>query len=100
MEVVAQNPAFTEAWIKLAECSYKLGEFDLALDYIEKAENYEKNKSEILNLKGMVYVALGRIEDARAVFNDVLKIYPNDVDSHFGLAEIELYEGILYFWHF
>lgn len=93
LEVVSQNPAFTEAWIKLADCSYKLGEFDLALDYIEKAESYEKNKSEILNLKGMVYIALGRIDDARAVFNNVLKVYPNDVDSHFGLAEIELYEG-------
>ncbi len=93
LEVVSQNPAFTEAWIKLADCSYKLGEFDLALDYIEKAEDYEKNKSEILNLKGMVYIALGRIDDARAIFNNVLKVYPNDVDSHFGLAEIELYEG-------
>ena len=93
LEVVSQNPAFTEAWIKLADCSYKLGEFDLALDYIEKAESYEKNKSEILNLKGMVYIALGRIDDARAIFNNVLKVYPNDVDSHFGLAEIELYEG-------
>lgn len=93
LEVVSQNPAFTEAWIKLADCSYKLGEFDLALDYIEKAEGYEKNKSEILNLKGMVYIALGRIDDARAIFNNVLKVYPNDVDSHFGLAEIELYEG-------
>jgi len=93
LEVVTQNPAFTDAWIKLAECSYKLGEFDLALSYIEKAEKYEKNKSEILNLKGMVYIALGRIDEAKEVFDQVLKAYPNDVDSHFGLAEIELYEG-------
>ena len=30
LEVTVENPAFTDAWYKLAECSYKLGEFDLA----------------------------------------------------------------------
>ena len=51
LEVVAQNPAFTDAWYKLAECSYKLGEFDLALQYLESAEKYEKNNLQIQNLK-------------------------------------------------
>jgi len=93
LEVTAINPAFTDAWYKLAECSYKLGEFDLALSYIDSAEKYEKNNLQIQNLKGMVYVSLGRIDDGRAIFNDILKKYPNDIDAHFGLAEIELYEG-------
>lgn len=93
LEVTAENPAFTDAWYKLAECSYKLGEFDLALNYLENAEKYEKNNQKIQNLKGMVYVSLGRIEDGRAIFNIILKKYPNDIDAHFGLAEIELYEG-------
>lgn len=93
LEVTAQNPAFTDAWYKLAECSYKLGEFDLALQYLENAEKYEKNNLAIQNLKGMVYVSLGRIDDGRSIFNDILKKYPNDIDAHFGLAEIELYEG-------
>ena len=93
LEVTAENPAFTDAWYKLAECSYKLGEFDLALNYLENAEKYEKNNQKIQNLKGMVYVSLGRIEDGRAIFNSILKKYPNDIDAHFGLAEIELYEG-------
>ena len=93
LEVTAENPAFTDAWYKLAECSYKLGEFDLALNYLENAEKYEKNNQKIQNLKGMVYVSLGRIDDGRAIFNSILKKYPNDIDAHFGLAEIELYEG-------
>ena len=93
LEVTAENPAFTDAWYKLAECSYKLGEFDLALQYLENAEKYEKNNLAIQNLKGMVYVSLGRIDDGRAIFNNILKKYPNDIDAHFGLAEIELYEG-------
>ena len=93
LEVTAENPAFTDAWYKLAECSYKLGEFDLALNYLDNAEKYEKNNQKIQNLKGMVYVSLGRIDDGRAIFNSILKKYPNDIDAHFGLAEIELYEG-------
>ena len=93
LEVTVENPAFTDAWYKLAECSYKLGEFDLALQYLENAEKYEKNNLAIQNLKGMVYVSLGRIDDGRNIFNNILKKYPNDIDAHFGLAEIELYEG-------
>ncbi len=93
LEVVKDNPAFTEAWFKLAECSYKLGEFDLALQYLESAEKYEKNNNQIQNLKGMVYVSLGQIEEGQKIFNEILKKYPNDIDAHFGLAEIELYEG-------
>ena len=93
MEVVSVNPAFSEAWYHLADCSYKLGEYDLAFSYLENAEKYEKNNSKFQNLKGMICISLGRFEDAKNIFNDVLKKFPNDVDSHFGLAELELYEG-------
>ncbi len=93
IEVVNSNPAFSDAWFRLADCSYHLGEFDLAFQYLESAEKYEKNKPEIKNLKGMILLALGRTEEARQIFNEVLKKYPNDIDAHFGLAEIELYDG-------
>ena len=93
IEVVNSNPAFSDAWYRLADCSYHLGEFDLAFQYLESAEKYEKNRSEIKNLKGMILLALGRTDDARQIFNEVLKKYPNDIDAHFGLAEIELYDG-------
>ncbi len=93
IEVVNNNPAFSDAWFRLADCSYHLGEFDLAFQYLESAEKYEKDKSQIKNLKGMILLALGRTEEARQIFNEVLKKYPNDIDAHFGLAEIELYDG-------
>lgn len=93
VEVVNLNPAFSDAWFHLSECCYHLGEFDLALQYLENAEKYEKNNSKIQNLKGMILLALGNTEDARKIFNDILKKYPNDIDAHFGLAEIELFDG-------
>ncbi len=93
LEVVNLNPAFSNAWFHLAECSYHLGQFDLAYQYLESAEKYEKNNSKIQNLKGMILLALGNIEEARSLFTEILKTYPNDIDAHFGLAEIELYDG-------
>jgi len=92
-EVIEKNPAFTEAWIRLSECSYKLGEFDLALQYLSEAEKYEPARINIQNLKGLVYLALGDTDSAKTIFNQILTKYPNDIDSHFGLAEIELLDG-------
>jgi len=93
IEVVNINPSYSEAWYRLADCSYKLGEFDLALQYLSEAEKYEKNNSTYQNLKGMILLSLGRTDEAKKIFNDILKKYPNDIDAHFGLAEIELYDG-------
>jgi len=93
IEVVNMNPAFSDAWFRLADCSYKLGEFDLAYQYLSNAEKYEKNNSNIQNLKGMILLALGQTEEARSIFNEILQHFPNDIDAHFGLAEIELYDG-------
>lgn len=93
IEVVNLNPAFSDAWFRLADCSYHLGEFDLAFQYLTNAEKYEKNNSSVKNLKGMILLALGQTEEARTIFNEILKTYPNDIDAHFGLAEIDLFEG-------
>lgn len=93
LEVVAINPAYSQAWYKLAECSYKLGEFELAQNYLTNAEKYEPTNSQYLNLKGKIFVSLGKLTEGKNLFNEILKKYPNDVEAHFGLAEIELYEG-------
>lgn len=93
LEVVAVNPAYSLAWYKLAECCYKLGEFELAQNYLTTAEKYEKNNSSYLNLKGKILVSLGKLNEGKQIFNDILKRFPNDIEAHFGLAEIELYEG-------
>lgn len=93
LEVVAINPAFSKAWYSLAECSYKLGEFELAQNYLQNAQKYESANSDVLNLKGKILVSLGNLNEAKTLFNDILKKYPNDIEAHFGLAEIELYEG-------
>ena len=93
LEAVRMNPAYADAWYHLSRVSYFLGEPDLALQYLSSAEKIEKTNSRILNLKGLIYLSLGESDKAREIFNQILKSYPNDVDAHFGLAELQLSDG-------
>ena len=93
LETVAKNPDYQKAWFLLAECSYQLDEFDLTLSYLENAEKYSPSDPKILNLRGMTYISLGKIPEAEKIFDEVLKMYPNDVTARFGRAELFLLNG-------
>ncbi|MCF0242827.1 MAG: tetratricopeptide repeat protein [Treponema sp.] len=93
LEAVRINPAFTDAWFHLAQVSYYLGEPDLAMQYLENAEKIEKSNARIRNLKGMINLSLGNDAEAFRIFSDILKDFPNDVQAHFGLAELQLIDG-------
>lgn len=92
-EALRLNPSYAQAWFALAESSYALGEYPLALQYAETAQRYLQNDSALKNLKGFIFIGLGKIQDAKAIFLDVLNRYPNDIDARFGLAELELFSG-------
>ena len=94
-EALLINPQYADAWYNLALCTFNLGEYDLAVEYADKAAKYSKNLSDIQNLKGFSLLSLGKTEDAKSVFTNVLKNYPNNVDARFGLAELDLYNGSL-----
>lgn len=87
------NPAYGSAWFHLAEVTYSLGDYTLALSYLESAEKYARNRPEILNLRGLIFISLGKLDEARSVFTEVMENYPNDIDSRFGLAELDLFSG-------
>ncbi len=89
------NPAYGEAWFHLSQVTYAVGDYSLALTYLDSADKYAKNRTDILNLRGMTYISLGRLEDARKTFNSVIKTYPNDIESRFGLAELDVFNGSL-----
>jgi len=93
LEAVHANPGYGDAWFRLAQCTYQLGQYDLALKYLTSAEKYARGNSGVQDLRGMCYIALGKITEARAEFNQVLKLKPNDIDARFGLAELELMDG-------
>ena len=94
-EALQLNPRWGLAWFNLATCTYNLGEYDLCVEYADNAARYARDVSDIKNLKGMALISLGNLDEARAVFEEVLKKYPNDIDARFGLAELNLYKGSL-----
>ena len=92
-EALQKNPVFTESWFHLAQCVYEMDEYEFALTYIDNALKYSGGRPDIMDLKGMTYISLGKLEEAEKVFADVLKKYPNDIDARFGLAELDLFKG-------
>ncbi|HBG66313.1 MAG TPA: hypothetical protein DDW78_07570 [Treponema sp.] len=94
-EALLVNPQYGDAWYNLAVCTYNLGEYDLCVEYADNAAKYSRDLSDIKNLKGMALISLGRLDEAKQVFNEVLARYPNDIDARFGLAELNLYNGSL-----
>ncbi len=93
LEAVNENSAYGEAWFRLAECSYMLGEYDLVLSQLSQAEKYLRDDSAVENLRGMTCIALERFSEARLIFEKILKNFPNNVDARFGLAELDLFDG-------
>lgn len=92
-QALQANPSYGEAWFHLAQVTYAIEDFSLALTYVEEADRHAKNRTDIQNLKGLILIALGRLDEARTVFNEILKRYPNDINSRFGLAELDLFSG-------
>ena len=93
LEAVRVNPAYADAWFRLAECAYQLGQYDTALGYLSSAEKYARNSMAVQNLRGMCRIALGNLSEARLIFEKILAQYPNDVNARFGMAELELFSG-------
>lgn len=94
-ECLEINPRYGDAWYALSQCTYNLGEYDLAVEYADQAAKYARNFSEIQNLKGMALISLGRFDEGKDVFLRILDSYPNDVDARFGLAQLDLFNGSL-----
>lgn len=92
-EAVRENPSYAAAYRGLAECFYALGEFGKALTEADKAIALKKNDTSLADLRGFILISLGRLDEARTVFEGVLKSVPNDLDARFGLGEIEVSAG-------
>ncbi len=92
-QAIQHNPAFGEAWFQLSKVTYELNDFNLCLSYLETAEKYVKDRTDVLNLRGMSLISLGRLDEAQKIFNSIIEDYPNNVEARFGLAEIQLYSG-------
>ncbi len=94
-EALRVNSAYTDAWFHLAQCLYEMNEPELTLEYLQQAKKYSGGRTDILNLEGMALISLGRLDDAKNIFEQIQKEYPNDIESRFGLAQLNLFRGRL-----
>ncbi len=80
------NPSYldTYGWIQ-----YRLGNYDLALEYLNKALTLGGSSAEVLEHLGEIYLKKGNSEKAKSVWNDALKMYPENQTLIMKLKELE-----------
>jgi tetratricopeptide (TPR) repeat protein len=92
-ECVRLNSAHAEGTAALAECYYELGEFDQALIWARKARALSRGSSSLANLEASALVALGRLDQAKALIDETLRREPYNLEALFVGAELELAQG-------
>ena len=68
-QALQKNPAYGDAWFHLSQVTYAIGDFTLALTYLDSADKYAKNRTDIMNLRGLIYISLGKLDEAKKTFN-------------------------------
>ncbi len=87
------NEKYFDAVCGLAHAYYGLDEFDESLKYALEAEKLDSGNTDLMNLKGRIFLNLGEFETARGIFSSVLQIEENNINAEFGLAELDIASG-------
>jgi tetratricopeptide (TPR) repeat protein len=93
MECLRLKPAYAEANAALAECYYELGEFSQALSWVRKARTFARADMGLANLEASTLTALGRLEAAQAVVDEILAREPYNREALFAAGELDLARG-------
>lgn len=92
-EALRLNRSFFDARLALAQCFYELSEYERALSCALEAEALRPDSADVLTLRGFILIGLRRLSEAQAVFEQVLRKWPNNVDARFGLGELDVAAG-------
>jgi len=93
IECLRLNPAHADATSALADCYYELGEFDQALVWVRKARTLSRNDTSLTNLEAFILIALGRLDEASTIVNQVLQREPYNKEALFAAAELDIARG-------
>jgi tetratricopeptide (TPR) repeat protein len=93
IEALRFNPAHAEAAAALAECYYELGEFDESLLWVRKARTLARGSLDLANLESFILIALGRLEEAQKVIDEILSREPYNKEALFAAAELDIARG-------
>ncbi|MFG6487155.1 type IV pilus biogenesis/stability protein PilW [Roseateles sp. BYS78W] len=67
--------------LELAQGYFSRGQFPTALDSLKLALQAKPDMREAVNLRGLIYAAMGDLQLAEDTFRRALAIYPNDPDT-------------------
>jgi tetratricopeptide (TPR) repeat protein len=89
---VAVDPTWAEAYLQLAQVHLAEGDYELAVAFLDKAEQLSagdvKSLGEIVSLRGEVFEALGRGKNARQAYEQALSLAPNNTRARAGLRRL------------
>ncbi len=87
------NPAYSDAVTGLAESYYALEEYGQALVRVAEARRLRGDDPALLVLEAFIRIGLGEAAKAAELFRSVLAEFPNDLETRFGLALLDLRSG-------
>ncbi|MCL2196314.1 MAG: tetratricopeptide repeat protein [Treponema sp.] len=93
LECTRLNPAHAEGTASLAECYYELAEFDEALTWVKRARQLARTNMNVANLEVFIHIALGQLDTAAGLVNDILKIEPYNRETLFAAGELDIARG-------
>ncbi len=67
--------------MELATGYYSRGQYNTALDEVKQALSMKPNMREAINLRGLIYAAMGERQLAQESFRNALQLFPNDPDT-------------------
>ncbi len=86
-EVLNENPTDGTSLYYCAECFYKLGEYEKALDLLKKGKESPNPKHENFYLLGLIYMSNGKLDEALVEFNT----YKSKVGTKDELEDVSVY---------
>jgi tetratricopeptide (TPR) repeat protein len=92
-ECVRLNSSHAEGTAALGECYYELGEFDQALVWARKARTLSRGSMPLANLEASALIALGRLDQAQGVIDEILSREPYNLEALFAGAELDVARG-------
>lgn len=77
-DILSKTPGHAPSLNNLAAIHIGFGEFDIAIDYLEKSLIVDEKNSDSLNNLGILLARTGRTEEALKYYHKALQVKPND----------------------
>lgn len=86
-DILTQDPHYADALHLLGEASYRQGQFEQGLTYLNHAIASMPHHF-YLNTRGMVFLELGYLMEAEQDIRRAIKIYPDYLEAHINLSNV------------